>query len=82
MEEITKVRLEFSDHPMWLQIRETLQRHREEILHLSDLYAETQTEFTRIQDQISQKNPAVPLELKNMVVAAFVLLFTIIYLLK
>lgn len=82
MEELTKVRMEIADHPMWLQLRENLKRHREEILHLHDLLDGNEVELTRFKEMISQTNNVVPLELRNVVVAAFLLLAIIIYLSK
>ncbi|CAH8251335.1 unnamed protein product [Arabidopsis lyrata] len=64
------------------KMHETLQRHKVEILHIYDLHDENVMEFARLREMIAKKSDGIALELKNVLVAIFVLVAIIIYLFK
>ncbi|CAE5962966.1 unnamed protein product [Arabidopsis arenosa] len=80
IEELTKLRIDVNGYPPLHKMRETLERHRHEILHIYDLHDENKMEFARLRAMIAKKSDGLSLELKNVFVAVFVLIAIIIYL--
>ncbi|XP_010424555.1 PREDICTED: uncharacterized protein At4g04775-like [Camelina sativa] len=80
MEELRSLEQETHGYPSLNQMREMLQVQRDEIAHLYDLQSENQMVLDSLKVLIVDKSDGTAMELKNVFVAAFVLLAMIIYL--
>lgn len=82
MEELVTVRQEIHEYPTMNQMRETLTVHRDAIAHLYDLQLENENELGRLKALIDKKRDGIATELKNAVVAVFVVLAILFYMFK
>ncbi|XP_023634397.1 uncharacterized protein LOC111829499 [Capsella rubella] len=82
VQELTSLRQEIHEYPTMNQMRETLLVHRDEISHLYNLLSENENEMARLKVLIEKKSDGISMELKNTVVAAFVVLAIIVYMFK
>ncbi|XP_019094390.1 PREDICTED: uncharacterized protein At4g04775-like [Camelina sativa] len=80
MEELRALKQETYGCPSLKRMREIIQVQRDKIAHLYDIQSKNQMELDSLKVLIANKRDGIAMELKNVFVAAFVLLAMIIYL--